>query len=137
MDYAYPCWENIASSDDMESQITLYLMSHYIMELLCFFINIQNHEELKNIVMESNILDDEVKSYITNKKYYNIKKDTKNSLHRIFFKTRLCRHTADFLAALPYARTRLRATPHLSRSFGADGPRFAWAWEFATTLRVA
>ena len=63
-------------------------MSHYIMELLCFFINIQNHEELKNIVMESNILDDEVKSYITNKKYYNIKKDTKNSLIEYFSKNR-------------------------------------------------
>jgi hypothetical protein len=85
-DYANPCWENILLSDDVKTQIALYLMSRYIMELLSFYINIQKDEDLKDILNQSSILDDKVKTYIANKKYSNIKKR-----YSKYFKNIICK----------------------------------------------
>ncbi|GHU52042.1 hypothetical protein FACS189496_1500 [Bacilli bacterium] len=55
-----------ASSDHVgyvKKQLTLYLLSRYVMELLSFYMNIKNDETLKDIVRKNTILDNELTSY--------------------------------------------------------------------------
>jgi hypothetical protein len=83
-DYAYPNWETFLSYFDIKNQLTLFLFSRYTMELFSFYINIEKTEILKNIMNETDLLNEEIKSYIIKKKYSNIKKYAINSL-KLFF----------------------------------------------------
>ncbi|GHV93637.1 hypothetical protein AGMMS50268_41400 [Spirochaetia bacterium] len=84
----------IASSDSVvyvryvKKQLTLYLQSRYVMELLSFYMNIKNDETLKDIVSTNTILDNELTVYIVNKKYSNIKKDSAKLLKEFFAKNK-------------------------------------------------
>jgi hypothetical protein len=77
---AYPSWKNVAVSKDRESQIILFLLSRYTMALFSFLINIKNDVQLKKIIMDSDILDVKVKSYIIKRYYLYILNDSASIL---------------------------------------------------------
>ena len=83
-DNAYPSWQNVAVSKDRETQIILFLLSRYTMALFSFLINIKNDVVLKKIIMDSEIPDEKIKSYIIKRYYLNIINDSANILENWF-----------------------------------------------------
>jgi hypothetical protein len=85
-DNAFPSWKDVAASKDRESQIILFLLSCYTMALFSFLINIKNDAQAKKIINDSEILDENIKSYIIKRFYLYIMSDSVNILENWYTK---------------------------------------------------